>query len=246
MLADGEVVGSGAGPAYDIAVDPLECSELCARGVPGALSTIAIAPRGSLWAPDPTFYMDKLVLPAAGRGAAHITDTPEATVKNVADALGKRVAELRVAVLDKPRHRELIARLRALGAAVTTPVAGDVVGALAVLLPAGDADFLLGIGGAPEGVLAACAARALDGWMQGRLAPQRRDERARVEAAGLSLERVLELDDLVAADATFVATGVTGGLLAAPRRHAGWIVTESIVITVGAVSHIHHSTPSDE
>jgi fructose-1,6-bisphosphatase II len=246
MLADGELTGAGAAPTFDIAVDPLECTDLCARGLPGALSTIAVAPRDSLWSPGPAYYMSKLVVPRAARAAAQITDPPEVVVEDVAEALGKRMTDMRIVVLDKPRHRELISRLRALGAVVRTPPAGDVAGALEVLLPDGGADLLLGIGGTPEGVLAACAARALGGGMQGQLAPQRDDEREAIQRAGLSEDRVLELDDLVAADAAFVAAGVTGGLLGAPRRQHGWIVTESIVIAARAVRHIHYSRPDEE
>jgi fructose-1,6-bisphosphatase II len=246
MLADGELTGDGSVADFDVAVDPLECTDLCAQGLPGALSTIAVAPRGSLWSPGPAFYMDKLVLPPAAVGAALITDPPEAIVSGAAAALGKRAAEMRVVVLDKPRHRDLIARLRLLGAAVMTPTAGDVAGALSVLLGGGGADLLLGIGGTPEGVLAACAARALGGEMQGRLAPQREDERERVEAAGLDTEQVLDLHDLVRADAAFIATGVTGGLLEAPQRGDCWLTTESIVIAAGGVQRIRHSTPTEE
>lgn len=245
MLADGEQLGGGDGPGYEIAVDPLECTDLCARGLPGALSTIAIAPVGSLWSPGAAFYMDKLVLPAAARDAAQLSDPPETILEQVAAALGRPIADIRVVVLDKPRHEDLIARLRAAGASVTTPRAGDVAGALTVLLPGG-ADVLLGVGGTPEGVLAACAVRALGGGMQGRLAPQRDDERLAIEAAGGCAERVLELDDLVSADATFVATGITGGLLAGPRRAGGWLVTESIVIAAGAVQYIRQLTPTEE
>jgi fructose-1,6-bisphosphatase II len=245
MLADGELTGGG-GPTFDIAVDPLECTDLCARGLPGALSTMAVAPQGSLWSPGPAFYMDKLVLPPAARSAARIIDPLDTIVQSVAEALDKDVGDLRIVVLDKPRHEGLIAELRSLGACVATPSAGDVAGALAVLLPGGGADLLLGIGGTPEGVLAACAARALGGGMQGRVAPQRDDERERVEAAGCSFDRVLELDDLVAADAAFVATGVTGGLLAQPSRGAGFVTTESIVIAAGVVRYVRQTSPSEE
>jgi fructose-1,6-bisphosphatase II len=172
MLADGERLGRG-GRGFDIAVDPLECTDFCARGLPGALATIAVAPPGALWSPGPAYYMDKLVVGTRARAAASLDDEPETIVAQVAAALGKPVGQLRVVVLDKPRHSELIARLRATGACVSTPSAGDVAGALAVLLPDGGADMLLGIGGTPEGVLAACAARALGGDLQGRLAPQR-------------------------------------------------------------------------
>jgi fructose-1,6-bisphosphatase II len=247
MLADGERLGNNsgrAGESYDIAVDPLECTDLCARGLPGALTTLAAAPHGALWSPGPAFYMSKLVLPPAASAAAHISEPPEATVRNVAKALDKPIEELRIIVLDKPRHRELTRRLRATGAVVMTPTAGDVAGALAVLLPDGNADLLLGVGGTPEGVLAACAARALGGGMQGRLAPQREDECEALEAAGVSLERVLELDELVAAEATFVATGVTGGLLEPPRLEHGWLVTESIAISAAAIHRIRLTGPS--
>jgi len=247
MLADGERLGAArGGEEFDVAVDPLECTDLCAAGLPGALSTMAVAPRGALWSPGAAFYMDKLVLPPAARDAARLDDGLEAIVAQVAAALGKPHSELRVLVLDKPRHRELIGRLRATGVAVCTPSAGDVAGAIAVLLPDGDADLLLGIGGTPEGVLAACAARALGGGMQARLAPQRDDERVALVAAGADLTETLELDQLVTADATFVATGITGGLLAPPTSFAGWTVTESLVIAAGAVHHVRQTTPTQE
>ena len=242
MLADGERTGASGGCPFDIAVDPLECTDLCARGLPGALSTMAVAPRGSLWSPGPAFYMDKLVLTAAARDAADLADPPEAVVVQVAEALGKAIGEVRVVVLDKPRHRELIDRLLLTGARVAVPSAGDVAGALEVVLPEGAADVLLGVGGAPEGVLAACAVRALDGFMQGRLAPQRDDERRALEASGAELDAVLSLDDLASQDAVFVATGVTGGLLAAPRHHDGCVTTETLVIAAGTVHRLQTTT----
>jgi fructose-1,6-bisphosphatase II len=247
MLADGELTGGGATPSFDIAVDPLECTDLCARGLAGALSTIAIAPLGTLWSPGPAFYMDKLVLPPAARDAATLDEPPEVIVRRVAAALGKPVAELRVVVLDKPRHQELTARLRALGASVLTPPAGDVAGSLAVLLDDGDADLLLGIGGTPEGVMTACAARVLGGGMQARIAPQRDDERERVVAAGLSLTEAVDLAQLATADGAFIATGVTGGeLLARPSRRNGSLITESLVITAGSVRRIRQTSPTQE
>ncbi|HET9719149.1 MAG TPA: fructose-bisphosphatase class II [Solirubrobacteraceae bacterium] len=246
MLADGERAGTGEGPEFDIAVDPLECTELCARGLPGALSTIALAPHGAMWSPGAAFYMDKLVLPPAARDAARITDPPATIVRRVADALGKRVKDVCVFVLDKPRHAEFTARLHELGARVMTPPAGDVAGALAVLLPDGGADLLLGIGGTPEGVLAACAVRALGGGMQGRPAPQRDDERRRIREAGLREDDVLELDDLIAADAAFLATGVTGGLLEAPRSAGSALVTDSLVIAEGAMRRIRQTSRPEE
>ncbi len=256
MLADGERIGyatttagigcPSAAEEFDLAVDPLECTDLCAKGLPGAWVALAVAPRGALWEPGPAFYMDKLVVGPAARGAARLCDPPELTVANVARALDRPVRELRVIVLHKPRHRDLIATLHATGATVITPDAGDVAGALSALLPGGGADLLLGIGGTPEGVLAACAARALGGEMQARLAPQRDDERDAVAAAGMSTVDVLELHDLVGADATFIATGVTGGLVSPPHAAHGWLHTESLVIARGTVQRIHHSTPTEE
>lgn len=239
MLFNGERLGTGAGPEFDIAVDPLECTNLCANGLPGALATIAVAETGALMSPGPAFYMDKLVVPPAARAAIDITEPLEANLQRVAQALGKRVDELRVVVLDKPRHEELVAGLHAAGARVALPTDGDVGGALAVLLPDGDADVTIGIGGTPEGVMTACAAAALGGGMQGRLAPQDEDEARAVAEAGLDTGRVYELDELVTGEALFVATGVSGGqLLRAPWREGGQTMTESIVVAAGSVRRI--------
>ena len=247
MLAVGERVGAG-GPAFDIAVDPLECTTLCAKGLPGSLATIACAEDGALLRPGRSHYMDKLVVPPAARDAIDITNSPEANVQNVARALGKRPADLRVVVLDKPRHVELIGRLRRAGAAVTTPSDGDVVGALEALLPSGEADLLIGIGGTPEGVMTACAVRALGGGMLARLAPQSDAEAAALADAGLDTDRVYKLEDLVGGSAFFAATGVTGGaLLRAPRLHPGGVVTNSLVISERSLSVVEeHSIPHSQ
>ncbi len=244
MLFNGESVGEGGSLSFDIAVDPLECTSLCAAGMPGALTTIAIAERGSLWEPGPAFYMDKLLGRGELRGVIDINETPEANLEKAAEALGKAVTDLRVVVLDKPRHEDLIARLRAAGAHVSTPSDGDVGGALQVLLPTAEADLLMGIGGTPEGVMTACAARALGGFMQGKLAPQKDDEKQALE--GTDLDHVLELEEMVNGEAFFVASGVTGGLVAAPRREDGWNVTESMVVAAGSVKRvIAHTTASE-
>jgi fructose-1,6-bisphosphatase II len=247
MLYSGERVGAG-GPAFDIAVDPLECTTFCARGLPGSLATIAFAGANAMLRPGPSHYMDKLVVPPAAREAIDITDAPAANLARVADALEKEVAELRVVVLDKPRHAELIARLRRAGAAVTTPSDGDVAGALEALLPSHDADLLMGVGGTPEGVMTACAARALAGGMQARLAPQSDAEARALAEAGLDAERVYGLADLVAASALFVATGVTGGsLLARPSALDGAVVMESLVISERGVRLVRErSVPRSE
>jgi fructose-1,6-bisphosphatase II len=240
MLFNGERVGTGDGPEFDIAVDPLEGTNLCACAQPGALATIAFATAGSMWSPGPAFYMDKLVVGAAARDAIDLHRSAEDNLWHIARALGRRVRDLRVVVLDKPRHARLIARLRATGATVRTPTDGDVGGALEALLPGGGADVLMGIGGTPEGVMTACAVRALGGGMQGRLAPQRRDEAAALAQEGVDVGRILELEDLVSGDSCFVATGVTNGpLLRAPSRGGGPFRTHSLVITNGQVWRIH-------
>ena len=238
MLYNGERVGAG-GPAFDIAVDPLECTTFCAKGLPGSLATIAFADENALLRPGPSHYMEKLVVPPAARDAIDVTDAPEATLARVAGVLGKGIADLRVMVLDKPRHVELIGRLRRAGASVTTPSDGDVGGALEVLLPSGEADLLMGVGGTPEGVMTACAARAVGGGMQARLAPQSEAEARALAGAGQDVDRVYDVEDLVAGPAFLVATGVTGGsLLARPRALAGAVVTESLVISERSVTRV--------
>jgi fructose-1,6-bisphosphatase II len=231
MLYNGERVGAG-GPAFDIAVDPLECTTFCAKGLPGSLATIAFAEGGALLRPGPSHYMEKLVAPPAAREAIDITDGPTTRLTRVAAALGKEISELRVVVLDKPRHVELVERLRRAGASVTTPSDGDVAGALDALLPSGEADLLMGVGGTPEGVMTACAAKALGGGMQARLAPQSDAEARALADAGLDADRVYDLEDLVDGSAFFVATGVTGGsLLGRPRALDDSLVTESLMVS---------------
>jgi len=243
MLFNGETLGSGGSPAFDIAVDPVECTSFCADGLLGSLATISMAESGTMWEPGPAFYMDKLLARAEAGNVIDIRDEPEANLERVASALGKGVGDVRVVILAKPRHEELIDRVRAAGAHVSTPADGDVAGALAVLLPDGDADMLMGIGGTPEGVMTACAAKALGGAMQGRLAPQKDDEKKALE--GADLERVLELDDMVGGEAFFVATGITGGLVAAPRREQDWYVTESMVVAAGSVKRVIAHTAAE-
>ncbi len=239
MLANGEEVGNGRGPSFDVAVDPLECTKACAAGLPGSLATIAIAEPGTLWSPGPAFYMEKLVVARDARKAIDVTAPPEDNAAAVARVLGKELTELGVVVLGKPRHAELIERLRDLGARVSAPADGDVAGALEVLLSDGDVDLLLGVGGTPEGVMTACAARALGGGMEGRLAPQAHPEVSALQDAGVDLKRVLELEDLAAGESFFVATGVTDGpLVRGPHRAGqGW-TTESLLVADGSVRRV--------
>lgn len=246
MLFNGERLGHGRGEEFDIAVDPLECTDLCAAGLPGAMTTIALAERGSLFSPGPAHYMDKLVTGADARAAIDLDDGPERTAQRVAEALGKPAEEVCVVVLDKPRHEELIERLRATGAQVRTPSAGDVAASLQAVLPGTDVDLLMGVGGTPEGVMSACAVRALDGAMQGRLAPQSDPEAAAVKDAGFSTTDILEADDLAGGPALFAATGVTGGeLLRGPWREGPYIFTQSLVISARGIRWVVEANRAD-
>lgn len=205
MLANGERLGAG-GPACDIAVDPLDGTRLTAEGVPGSVCVIALAPRGTMFDPRDVFYMDKLIASAAGHGVLSLDATPTANVTALAAALGKPVSELRVAVLDKPRHAAVIAELRASGCSLQLRGEGDVSIAIEAADPDGSIDLVLGVGGTPEGIVAACAVRALGGFLQGRLAPQTAAQREQAIAAGHDLDRVLSLDDLVSSDDVLFAS----------------------------------------
>ncbi len=232
MLYAGEEVGRGGDPSFDLAVDPLEGTTYCARGQEGAIAVLAAAPAGALWA-TPGFYMDKLVVGAGARGVIDLTAPVGENLDRVAVALGKGRHELVVIVLAKPRHAELIAEIRAGGAGVVEIADGDVMGSLRALVPGGGADACLGIGGAPEGVITACAARLLGGEMQGRLAPQSDDERALLAEAGVDVDAVVGTEEMVAGtDCVFAATAVTdGAFLAAPRATSGGWRTRSLLIT---------------
>ncbi|MBW3609434.1 MAG: fructose-bisphosphatase class II family protein [Actinobacteria bacterium] len=245
MLYNGEQLGDGDGPRFDIAVDPVECTDLCAAGLPGSLTTIAFAGDGCLWSPGPGLYQDKLVVGRAARDAIDLREEPEHNVKSVAAALGKPVDDMRVLILDKPRHVELAARLRAMNVAVVMPSAGDVAGAMFALLPGTGIDMLMGVGGTPEGIMAACAVKVLGGGMQTQLAPQSDDERDAIIAAGISLDEILDAESLIRGPAIFAACGITGGtMLEAPRNMApGWISTHSLIVSPGSYRRIVESTP---
>ncbi|KQQ03756.1 MULTISPECIES: fructose-bisphosphatase class II family protein [unclassified Rathayibacter] len=200
MLANGERLGRASAPSCDVAVDPLDGTRLTAEGIPGSVCVIALAPRGTMLDPRDVFYMDKLVCSAAGAGVVSLDLAPAENARRLAEALGKPLGELVVVVLDKPRHSELVSALRAAGVSLELRGEGDVSVAIEAADPAGRVDLVLGIGGTPEGVVAACAVRALGGVMEGRLAPQTALERANALAAGHDLDRLLTLDDLVASD----------------------------------------------
>ncbi len=232
MLFNGERVGNGRGPACDIAVDPIDGTSLTAAGRQNALSVIAVADRGTMLDASSVFYMDKIVTDASGIGVVDIRKPIGENLRALAAAKGKDVGELRVAVLNRPRHEQLIADIRAVGAGTRLISDGDVAGGINAARYESRIDMCVGIGGSPEGITTACAIKALGGFMQGKLAPKDDAERARGEAAGLDCDRVYELDDLVRSDNTFfVATGVTDGELVDGVRRKGPIIrTESIVL----------------
>ncbi|QTX04186.1 class II fructose-bisphosphatase [Agromyces archimandritae] len=232
MLFNGEHVGSGDGPACDIAVDPIDGTSLTAAGRSHALSVLAVSDRGTMLDASSVFYMDKIVTGPEGKGVVDIRKPIGENIRALAAALGKDVADMRVAVLDRPRHEQLIADIRAAGAGTRLILDGDVAGGINAARRGTRIDMCVGIGGSPEGITTACAVKALGGFMQGRLAPKDDAERARGEAAGLDVDKVLEIEDMVSGDNTFfVATGVTDGALVAGVKRDGPIIrTESIVL----------------
>ncbi|MFN8224602.1 MAG: class II fructose-bisphosphatase [Gaiellales bacterium] len=232
MLYNGEEVGDGSGPDVDVAVDPLEGTRLCAFGIPGSISVIAVAERGSMFFPGAAVYMDKIVVGPDAVDAIDIDRSPTENVARVASAKGMAVSDLTVVVLERDRHDSLIAELRGAGARVRLIRDGDVAPAIAAAQPDTGIDMLMGIGGTPEGVISAAAIKCLGGELQGRLWPRNDDERAALLAAGFDVDRALTHDDLVNSDDCFVAaTGVTGGaLLEGVRISAAGVLTESIVM----------------
>lgn len=209
MLANGERLGRG-GPECDIAVDPLDGTRLVAEGLPGSIAVIALAPRGTMFDPRGVFYLDKLVCGSEGAGRLDIRRSATENLAALSAARAVPIRELTVALLDKPRHVDLVAEIRNAGARVHLVGEGDVATAIAAATPRSGIDLALGVGGTPEGVISACAIRALGGFIQGRLAPRDERERESARAAGYDLARVLEGDDLVGTDRVlFVSTPVS-------------------------------------
>jgi fructose-1,6-bisphosphatase II len=234
-LDSGQSVGTGRGPQVDVIVDPIDGTNSVVLGRPGAISVLGIAPRGSMWSPAPAVYMDKIVVDreAAGVLMPECMDAPAAwTLALIARAKKKPVRDLQVIVLDRPRHQDLIEEIRAAGARVLLVPDGDTAGALIAATARVGADVLLGIGGVPEGVTAACAVKALQGAMLGRLAPQSQAEKAAIEAAGLDLHKILRCDELVSSNKIFLAaTGITPGpLLEGVRYEGNQARTHSLII----------------
>jgi fructose-1,6-bisphosphatase II len=234
-LDSGQRVGTGHGPEMDVVVDPIDGRNLLAQGHPDAISVVAVAPRGSMWAPAAGVYMDKIVVDreAAAALVPECMDAPAAwTLALVARVKEKPVRDLVVFVLNRPRHRHLIEEIRAAGARAVLRTDGDISGALLAAAPDVGIDLLMGIGGLSEGVISACAVRAMGGGMLGRLAPQSQEEQAAVEAEGLDTRRILDCHGLIAGrEIFFAATGITDGrLLAGVRYRRGCADTESLVL----------------
>jgi len=231
-LYNGEQVGNGEGAECDVAVDPIDGTRLTAEGRPGALSVIAVADRGSMYDPSAVFYMDKLVCGPEGVGVVDIERPIGENVRALAKAKGIDPSEIRVAVLDRPRHDQLIADIRATGAGVRLLMDGDVAGGVNAAQWDSRIDMCVGIGGTPEGIITACAVKALRGEIQGRLWPKDDEERERAIAAGHDLDRVLRADDLVRSDnAYFVATGITSAdFLDGVQRRGPFLRSESVVM----------------
>ncbi|SDS49253.1 fructose-1,6-bisphosphatase II [Nocardioides scoriae] len=243
MLYNGEQVGAGEGPEVDVAVDPIDGTTLTAKGMANAVSVLAVSPRGSMYDPSAVFYMEKLVTGAAAADVVDIRYPVAENVHQVAKAKGTKPEDVTVVLLDRPRHEKLAEEIRATGARIKFIVDGDVAGAIMAAREGTGIDLLLGIGGTPEGIIAACAMKCLDGVIQGRLWPTDDEERQRAVDAGHDLDRVLLTDDLVRGDdCFFVATGITDGeLMQGVRYKAGGASTHSLVMRSrsGTIRSIH-------
>jgi fructose-1,6-bisphosphatase II len=232
MLYNGEEVGDGTGPECDVAVDPVDGTTLTAKGMGNAVAVIAVSGRGTMFDPGACVYMEKL---ATGPDAADVVDVTapvEYNVQAVAKAKGCDTEDVTVCILDRPRHADLARQVRETGARIKFITDGDIAGAIMAVKEGTGVDLLLGIGGTPEGITAACAIKCLGGVIQGRLWPRDDEERERAIGQGHDLSRVLLTDDLVRGDNTFfVATGVTDGeLLQGVRYKAGGATTHSLVM----------------
>lgn len=247
MLYNGETVGDGDGPVVDVAVDPVEGTRLLANGRPNAISVIGVCSGGHMYNPGPSYYMQKLVVGHAARNVIDLDAPVRDNLTNIAKAIGKDVNDLVVFVLDKPRHEKLIQEIRATGARIQLHTDGDVAGALMAVDQRSEVDVMMGTGGTPEGVLAACAIKGAGGAMLARLDPQSEAERKAIEKAGIDLTRILDADTLVQGDDVFfAATGISGGTFLRGVHFSGQgAVTHSMIIRskTGTLRYIesHHN-----
>ncbi len=232
MLYNGEKLGAGISPEVDIAVDPIDGTRLLALGRANSLSTVALADRGTMFNPGPIVYMDKIAVGPEGKGAIDIEVSPAVNLRSVARAKGKDIKDLTVMILDRPRHEKLIAEVRKAGARIRLITDGDVAGALMTAWPDSGIDLLMGIGGTPEGVIAACALKCMGGEIQGKLWPRNEEEAQKARAMGHDLGKVLNTDDLVRSDNVFfAATGITDGeLLDGVKYYGDGARTHSLVM----------------
>jgi fructose-1,6-bisphosphatase II len=232
MLFNGERVGDGTGPEADVAVDPIDGTTLAAKGMPNAIAVLAVAERGAMYDPSAVFYMEKLVVGPEGADIIDITAPIGVNLSWLAKAKGEKVADLTVCILDRPRHDKLVDDVRAAGARIKFISDGDVAGAIMAARAGTGVDLLAGIGGTPEGIIAACAISCLGGMIQARLWPQDEAERRKAVDAGHDLDRVLTTTDLVTGENIFfVATGITDGeLMEGVRYTPNGPTTHSIVM----------------
>ena len=231
MLYNGERTGNGSGPMVDVAVDPVEGTNLLAKGLPNSIAVVAVAPRGTMFNPGPAFYMDKLVVGPEAAGQVDLEAPVAETLAIVAKAKGLDVDEVTVVILDRPRNQARIRAVREAGARIRLISDGDVAPSLMAALPGTGIDIVMGIGGTPEGVITACAMHGLGGEIQGCLVPQSDGERERIEAAGIAIGRKLTLSELATGDDHFfAATGITqGDFLRGVRYTATGAITHSLV-----------------
>jgi len=232
MLYNGEHVGDGTGPEVDVAVDPIDGTTLMSKGMPNALAVLAVAERGAMFDPSAVFYMEKL---AVGPDCADVIDIAagvEENLRRIAKVKKSGVSDVTVCILDRPRHEELIRRVRSTGARIRFISDGDIAGSISAAREGSDVDVLMGVGGTPEGIISACALKCMGGAMQARLWPRDDAEREQALAAGHDLDRVLGTEDLVRGDNMFFcATGVTSGdLVRGVRYRSGGAYTQSIVM----------------
>ena len=232
MLFNGEQVGDGTQPSLDIAVDPIDGTTLTSLGRPGAIAVIAMSERGTMFDPGPCVYMEKIAAGPAAADAIDLNAPVKANLEAVAKALGEKVSDVTAVILDRDRHTDLIRECREAGARIRLIPDGDVAGAISVAWRNSGTDVLFGIGGTPEGVIAACALKCLGGTIQGRLWPRNDDERRAALDLGYDLDRVLQLDDLVSGDDVyFAATGISDGeLLRGVRYWGDGAGTQSLVM----------------
>ncbi|MDQ1438458.1 MAG: fructose,6-bisphosphatase [Acidimicrobiaceae bacterium] len=232
MLYNGEAIGDGTPPQTDIAVDPIDGTTLTALGRGNALAVIAVSERGTMFDPGPCVYMEKIAVGPEAADAIDVTASPTENLKAVAAAQGKAVRDVTAVILDRPRHAELIDEVRSAGARIRLIPDGDVAGAISTAWPDSGADILFGIGGTPEGVIAAAALKCMGGSLQGRLWPRNDEERDAAVAAGYDLEHVLTINHLVRSDnCFFAATGITDGeLLRGVHYDSRGATTQSLVM----------------